>query len=125
MFQLLGFLAPVRRSRAARVLLAGLVLGLVSAGGTRIAHAQDAITVVQLLEACHKSAQLCGQALSDNSVSMAYLWAGNCIPSNLTMRDKDLAVLRWLSAHPDLAQEDAGDGVADAAVALWPCASTQ
>jgi len=125
MSQLLNFVASARRSRAAPVLLAGLVLGFVSAAGIRIAHAQDAITVGQLLEACHKDAQLCGQAFSDNSVSMAYLWAGNCIPSNLTMRDKDLAVLRWLSAHPDLAQEDAGDGVADAAVALWPCASTQ
>jgi hypothetical protein len=125
MFQVLGFIHSARGPRPGRLPLMLLLLGTLTAGGAHFAAAQEAITVGQLLAACKKSAQLCGQALSDNSVSMAYLWAGNCIPSNLTMRDKDLAVLRWLSARPDLAQEDAGDGVADAAVALWPCASTQ
>jgi hypothetical protein len=34
-----------------------------------------------------------------------------------------MAVLRWLLKHPELANEDAADGIADAVSDLWPCGS--
>jgi hypothetical protein len=116
-------------ANSARRIISGKVAAILAlvgliAGYSSWSEAGDAITVGDLLAACHKSADLCGQAWSDESVNMAYLWA-NCIPSNLTMIQKDKAVLRWLVVHPDLSREDAGDGVADAAVALWPCGSGQ
>lgn len=106
-------------------ILAAVVLAgdaLISAGHRT--EAAEALSVRDLLSACRKSANLCGQVMTDSSVSMAYIW-NNCIPKDLTMMQKDRAVLRWLAAHPDLSQEDVGDGVADASAALWPCSSGQ
>ncbi|HXQ40872.1 MAG TPA: Rap1a/Tai family immunity protein [Candidatus Udaeobacter sp.] len=100
------------------------IAGAAMIGSLSRTDAADAISVRDLLSACRKSADLCGQVLANNSVSMAFMW-NNCIPKDLTTLQRDRAVLRWLAAHPDLSLEDAGDGVADAADALWPCATGQ
>jgi len=107
-------------SISAAVLIAGAAL--IGFGGR--ADAADAISVRDLLSACRKSAELCGQVLANNSISMAFMW-NNCIPKDLTALQRDKAVLRWLAGHPDVSLEDAGDGVADAADALWPCGTGQ
>jgi len=106
------------------ILAVVVVSGAALIGSGSRADAADAISVRDLLSACRKSADLCGQVLADNSISMAFMW-NNCIPKDLTMMQRDRAVLRWLAAHPDVSLEDAGDGVADAADALWPCGSGQ
>ena len=54
---------------------------------------------------------------------MAFLWGANCIPAKLVRQQTQIAVLRWLAKHGELAQEDAPDGIADAVDALWPCGS--
>jgi hypothetical protein len=107
-------------STMAIVIIAGAIL---TGFGSRT-DAADAISVRDVLSACRKSADLCGQVLTNNSISMAFMW-NNCIPKELTIMQRDRAVLRWLAGHPELSLEDAGDGVADAADALWPCASAQ
>jgi len=106
------------------ILAAVAIVGAALIGSLCRADAADAISVRDLLSACRKSADLCGQVLADNSISMAFMW-NNCIPKELTTLQRDRAVLRWLAGHPDLSLEDAGDGVADAADALWPCATGQ
>jgi len=107
-------------SIAAVVVVAGATL----IGSASRADAADAISVRDLLSACRKSGELCGQVLSDNSISMAFMW-NNCIPKELTIFQRYRAVLGWLAGHPDLSLEDAGDGVADASDALWPCGAGQ
>ena len=103
-------------------LAVAVIAGAGLVGSASRTDAADALSVRDLLSACRKSADLCGQVLSDNSVSMAFMW-NNCIPKDLSMLQRDRAVLRWLAGHPDLSLEDAGDGIADAADALWPCGS--
>jgi hypothetical protein len=107
-----------------RILAPALLLGLAAAAAGASAAAQDILTVGGLLADCKKSGALCAQDLSSNEVSMAFLWGGNCIPAQLTQQQRYVAVLRWLAAHPDLAREDAPNGIADAVTDLWPCAST-
>jgi hypothetical protein len=107
------------RKGMAIVALAGFILW----GMEQETAAQDMLTVGDLLKHCHANSTLCNQDFSYNSISMAFLWGGNCIPANLVRQQKEIAVLRWLSKHQELAQEDAPDGVADAVTALWPCAS--
>ena len=101
-----------------------VIAGAALIGSAFRTDAADAISVRDLLSACSKSGNLCGQVLADNSISMAFMW-NNCIPKELTIFQRDRAVLRWLAGHPDLSREDAGDGVADAADALWPCGTGQ
>ena len=101
-----------------------VIAGAALIGSASRSDAADAISVRDLLNACRKSANLCGQVLSDDSISMAFMW-NNCIPKDLSMLQRDRAVLRWLVSHPDVSLEDAGDGVADAADALWPCGTGQ
>jgi hypothetical protein len=108
----------------ASILAVVVIAGAAVIGSGPRTDAADAISVRDLLSACRKSADLCGQVLADNSISMAFMW-NNCIPKELTTFQRDRAVLRWLAGHPDLSLEDAGDGVADAADALWPCGSGQ
>ena len=106
----------MRRIFAVAALSASLLMGL----GHRAA-ADDMLTVGDLLQYCHASTELCGQAFSGSAINMAFLWGGNCIPANVTRQQTRMAVLRWLSGHRDLVQEDAPDGIADAVSALWPC----
>ena len=113
----------MRASVTSIVAIVGIA-GAVLIGSASRAGAADTISVRDLLSACSKSADLCGQVLANNSISMAFMW-NNCIPKKLTMFQRDRAVLRWLAGHPDLYREDAGDGVADAADALWPCPNPQ
>jgi Ssp1 endopeptidase immunity protein Rap1a len=87
------------------------------------AAADDMMTVGQLLQDCHTNSTVCAQDFGSSAINMAFLWGGNCIPAKLTRQQTDMAVLRWLSAHQDIAQEDAPDGIADAVGALWPCGS--
>jgi hypothetical protein len=99
-----------------------LALGL-SALACRVlpAQAQDMITVGQLLHHCQTDSTQCGQDFGTTQVSMAFLWGGNCIPAKQVRQQTELAVLRWLIRHPELANEDAADGIADAVTELWPC----
>lgn len=87
------------------------------------AAADDIITVAELLNDCHANATVCAQDFSSESISMAFLWGGNCVPTKMTRQQTEISVLRWLSANQALAQEDAPDGIADAVTALWPCGS--
>ena len=112
------------RVSAISILAAFAIAGAALIGSVSRAEATDAISVRDLLNACRTSADLCGKVLANNSISMAFMW-NNCIPKELTVLQRYKAVLRWLAGHPDLSLEDAGDGVADAADALWPCPSPQ
>ncbi len=104
-----------------RALVLAMMAGFAASSA---ATAQEILTVGNLLADCKKSGTLCSQDLSTNEISMAFLWGGNCIPTELTQQQRYIAVLRWLAAHPDLAREDAPNGVADAVTELWPCAGT-
>src|SRR5712692_11695773 len=104
------------RKGIAIIALAGSILAAMG----QPTDADDMLTVGELLKHCHTNSTLCGQDFSYNAINMAFLWGGNCIPANLARQQKQLAVLRWLSKHQELAQEDAPDGVADAVTALWP-----
>jgi hypothetical protein len=85
--------------------------------------AQDMMTVGELIQHCRANSTLCAQDFGSTSISMAFLWGGNCIPAKQVRQQTDMAVLHWLVAHPELAGEDAPDGIADAVAALWPCGS--
>ncbi len=102
--------------------LAVLAGSLLLAPGHRTV-ADEMMTVGDLLRDCHTSSTVCAQDFSSSAINMAFLWGGNCIPAKLTRQQTDMAVLRWLSAHQYLAQEDAPDGIADAVTELWPCGS--
>jgi hypothetical protein len=108
----------MRKGVAIIVLAGSFLVGI----GQR-AEADEMMTVGELLKYCHASSTLCAQAFSSNPISMAFLWGGNCIPAKLVRQQTQIAALRWLSRHPELAQEDAPDGIADAVTALWPCGS--
>ena len=84
-------------------------------------RAQDMITVGQLLHHCQTDSTQCGQDFGTTQISMAFLWGGNCIPAKQVRQQTEIAVLRWLVKHPELANEDAADGIADAVTELWPC----
>ena len=107
----------MRRFIALGVLAFALLFGLAPA------KAQEMLSVAELLGHCRTNSTVCAQDFGSSSISLAFLWGGNCIPANLSRQQKTMAVLRWLVAHPDLAQEGAPDGVADAVTALWPCAN--
>jgi hypothetical protein len=103
---------------------ATIVLGvLVLVGVSASARAQDFMTVGQLLHHCQTDSTQCGQDFGTTQISMAFLWGGNCIPAKLVRQQTQMAVLRWLIKHPELANEDAADGIADAVTDLWPCAT--
>lgn len=87
------------------------------------AAAQDMMTVGQLVHHCQTDSTQCGQDFGTTQISMAFLWGGNCIPPKLVRQQTEIAVLRWLIKHPELANEDAADGIADAVAELWPCAN--
>jgi hypothetical protein len=108
----------MRKSIAVSVLVGLLLFALARPG-----RAQDMLSVGELLNHCRSNSTLCAQDFGTSSISMAYLWAGNCIPTKLSRQQKTMAVLRWLAARPELAQEDAPDGVADAVTTMWPCAN--
>jgi hypothetical protein len=110
-----------RRMRKAIAIVA--LAGSILLGLEQPTAAQDMFTVGELLKDCRTNSTLCNQDFSYNSISMAFLWGGNCVPAKLVRQQKEIAVLRWLSKHQEIAQEDAPDGVADAVSALWPCAS--
>ena len=105
-----------------RLLIATLAGFTLATAGLPVA-AQDMLTVGQLLQHCHANSTVCAQDFGSSSISMAFLWGGNCIPPKLVRQQVDIAVLRWLVAHPELAGEDAPDGIADAVAELWPCAA--
>ena len=102
--------------------IAIMAIGLsILAGSIVPARAQDMITVGELLHHCQTDSTQCGQDFRSTQVSMAFLWGGNCIPAKQVRQQTELAVLRWLIRHPELANEDAADGIADAVTELWPC----
>ena len=109
-------------SMSRRLLFAGLAILTLTIIG-RPAAAQDMLTVGELLQHCHANSTVCAQDFGSSSISMAFLWGGNCIPPKLVRQQVDIAILRWLIAHPELAGEDAPDGIADAVAGLWPCAT--
>lgn len=100
-----------------------VLTGCILLGMGQRTMAQDMMTVGELLQHCRATSTRCAQDFQSSSISMAFLWGGNCIPAKLVRQQIDMAVLRWLVAHPELAQEDAPDGIADAVTTLWPCAA--
>ena len=106
------------RHLAVAALAGCILLGI----GQRTA-AQGMMTVGQLLQHCRANSTLCAQDFGSTSISMAFLWGGNCIPAKLVRQQTEIAVLRWLAKRPELAEEDAPNGIADAVTSLWPCAS--
>jgi Ssp1 endopeptidase immunity protein Rap1a len=107
------------RSGLAAVVMAAIGL-LATVSG---AAAQDMLTVGQMVQICKTNGDQCAQTFNSTQISMAFLWGGNCIPANMVRQQTELAVLRWLIKHPELNNEDAPDGVADAVTSLWPCAN--
>ena len=108
-------------------LASGLAVVLMTAIGlltaAPAAMAQDMLTVGQMVQICKTNGNQCAQTFNTTEISMAFLWGGNCIPANMVRQQTELAVLRWLIKHPELNNEDAPDGVADAVTSLWPCAN--
>lgn len=99
-----------------------MAVGLsILAGLVSPARAQDMMTVGELLHHCQTDSTQCGQDFGTTQISMAFLWGGNCIPPKQVRQQTEIAVLRWLIKHPELANEDAADGIADAVTELWPC----
>jgi hypothetical protein len=112
----------LREAAFMRAGFATIVVGLMVLASVP-AKAQDFITVGELLHHCQTSSTQCGQDFGTTQVSMAFLWGGNCIPAKQVRQQTQMAVLRWLLKHPELANEDAADGIADAVSDLWPCRS--
>jgi hypothetical protein len=107
------------RSGLAAVVMAAIGL-LTTVSGVA---GQDMLTVGQMVQICKTNGTQCAQTFNSTQISMAFLWGGNCIPANMVRQQTELAVLRWLIKHPELNNEDAPDGVADAVTSLWPCAN--
>jgi hypothetical protein len=107
--------------RTTRPIVLSAALTLLAA--TPRAGAQDMLTVSELLHHCQADSTQCGQDFNTTEISMAFLWGGNCIPANQVRQKTEIAVLRWLVQHPELGNEDAPDGIADAVTTLWPCAN--
>ena len=105
------------------IALFGMSICLGTTAGSRPAAAQDMISVGELVHHYQTSSTQCGQDFSTTQISMAFLWGGNCIPPKQVRQQTEIAVLRWLVHHPELANEDAADGIADAVGELWPCAN--
>jgi hypothetical protein len=97
--------------------------GIILCAPVHRAMADDMLTVGDLLRDCHANSTICAQDFANDAINLAFLWGGNCIPAKFTRQQTRMAVLRWLSANQDLAQEDAPDGIADAVTELWPCGS--
>ena len=106
-----------------RRLSTAALAGCILLGMAQRSVAQDIMTVGELLQHCRSNSTLCARDFGSSSISMAFLWGGNCIPAKLVRQQTEIAILRWLVVHPELAQEDAPDGIADAVTALWPCGS--
>ncbi len=108
-------------------LRAGLAAVLMAAIGMLITAprtmAQDILTVGQFVQICKTNGTQCAQTFDSTQISMAFLWGGHCIPANMVRQQTEIAILRWLIKHPELNNEDAPDGVADAVTSLWPCAN--
>ena len=111
----------LRDGSMSRHLLIPALAGFILLGMGQAAKAQDIITVGELIQHCKANSTICAQDFGSSSISMAFLWGGNCIPAKQVRQQTQLAVLRWLVVHPELAAEDAPDGIADAVTALWPC----
>jgi hypothetical protein len=110
------------RTRLATALF-GMSICLGTTAGLRPVAAQDMMTVGELVHHCQTNSTQCGQDFSTTQISMAFLWGGTCIPPKQVRQQTEIAVLRWLIKHPELANEDAADGIADAVSELWPCAN--
>jgi len=101
----------------------GMSFCLGMGAAVRPAHAQDMMTVGELVHHCKTDSNQCGQDFGTTQISMAFLWGGSCIPAKQVRQQTEIAVLRWLVKHPELNNEDAADGIADAVAELWPCAN--
>ncbi len=103
--------------------LAALLTTAIALSPAAPVMAQEMLTVGQLVAICKANGTRCAQSFNTTEISMAFLWGGHCIPANQVRQQTEIAILRWLIRHPEINEEDAPDGVADAVTALWPCAN--
>jgi hypothetical protein len=81
-------------------------------------HARDEMTG-EFLQRCRTNFKSCTDSVNFSIGDPDF--GQGCPPASVSLADATRAIVRWLSAYPQLAGEDKDRTIAMAANALWPC----